>query len=432
MLKAGFARADITPPLGNPLHGYFKVRVADGVLDPLMLNAVAVSNEKETVVIIVADFIGITLDESLKIRETVAKTLDISMDNVIVQALHQHTSVRFGERGQSSDQLKDAEYMDIVRRKFCDVAKMAMDDMDECEMSVTFKETDVPISFVRRFKMKDGSTRTNPGCLNPDIDGPIGLADNTVRLVKLEREFKNDIALVNFSTHPDVIGGNKYSADWPGFVRNYVEKDIEGVSCIVINGAQGDVNHIDVSKESLGKDTDRRYAHSQFMARTITDTVLDIWDEAEFCEGEDISTEIRILNTPTNTSGIERVEECKQILADHYSGKKVIGISAGLGEFSRISSLYNETLFQKVPLTVVKIGDLTLVGFGGEPFTDYATFARAAAPDKFVISMCCTNGYQGYIPSKSAFDEGGYEAGSSKFTSEVATLLKDNIKEMIK
>jgi len=158
MLKAGFARADITPPLGNPLHGYFRVRISDGILDPLMLNAIAVSNEKETVVIIVADFIGITLDESLKIREMVAKTLDISMDNVVVQALHQHTSVRFGNRGQSSDQLKDVEYMDIVRRKFCDVAKMAFDDMDECEMSVTFKETDEPISFVRRFRSEQASS----------------------------------------------------------------------------------------------------------------------------------------------------------------------------------------------------------------------------------------------------------------------------------
>ena len=432
MLKAGFARVDVTPPLGNPLHGYFKHRNADGVLDPLYLNALAVSNEKDTVVIIVADFIGITLDEALKIRDMAAKALGIGMDNVIVQALHQHTSVRFGNRGTGTDQLSDTEYMDIVRRRFCDVAKMAFDDMEECEMSVTFKETDRPVSFVRRFRMKDGSVRTNPGCLNPDVEGPLSDADNTVRLVKFEREFKNDIALVNFSTHPDVIGGNKYSADWPGFVRNYVENDLDGVSCIVVNGAQGDVNHIDVTKESLGKDRERRYAHSQKMARIITDTVLDIWEEAEFCEGEEISSEIRIINTLTNTKGIERVEECKQILEDHYSGKKTISIAMGLGECSRISSLYNETLFQKVPLTVVKIGDLSLVGFGGEPFTDYATYARAAAPDKFVISMCCTNGYQGYIPSKSAFDEGGYEAGSSKFTKDVVKLLQDNIKEMLK
>ena len=432
MLKAGFARVEVTPPLGNPLHGYFRYRAADGVLDPLYLNAVSVGNEENTVVIITADFLGIVLEEALRLRKAVAEATGLPADSIVIQALHQHTSFRLGKRGARTDDLDDREYIDILSRKFCDVAKMAIDDMDECEMSVTFKETDEPISFVRRFKMKDGSTKTNPGCLNPDIEGPIGLADNTVRLIKLEREFKNDIAIVNFSTHPDVIGGEKYSADWPGFVRKFVEKDIEGVSCILINGAQGDVNHIDVSKESLGKDRVRRYAHSQHMARVITDTVLDIWDEAEPCEGEEISTEYRILDTPTNTKGIERVEECKKLLADHYSGKATAGISKGLGEWSRIASLPNETLFQKVPLTVVKIGDLALVGFGGEPFTDYATYARAAAPDRFVVAMCCTNGYQGYIPSKNAFDEGGYEAGSSKFTNEVVKLLYDNIKDMLK
>ena len=139
-----------------------------------------------------------------------------------------------------------------------------------------------------------------------------------------------------------------------------------------------------------------------------------------------------IVDTPTNTSGIERVEECKKRLADHYSGKAKANISMGLGEWSRIASLPNATLFQKVPLTVVKIGDFAIVGFGGEPFTDYATFARAAVPDRFVISACCTNGYQGYIPSKTAFDEGGYEASSSKFTKDVVKLIYDNLKDMLK
>lgn len=432
MLKAGFARADITPPLGNPLHGYFNIRVSDGVLDPLELNAIAVSNDENTVVYITADLLGIILKDALAIRKAVAEATGLAEDNVILQALHQHTSVRIGSRPQSTDSIEDREYLDILTRRFCDVAKMAIDDMEECEISVTYKETERPISFVRRFKMKDGTIKTNPGSLNPNIDGPIGLADNTVRLVKFEREFKNDIALVNFSTHPDVLGGTKYSADWPGFVRKFVEKDLESVSCIVVNGAQGDVNHIDVTKPKLEKDINQRYPFSKAMARTITDTVVDIWEEAEPLEGDEISCEYRILDTPTNTKGIERVEECKKLLADHYSGKSTASIAKGLGEWSRIVALPNETLFQKVPLTVLKIGDLAVVGFGGEPFTDYATFAQAAAPDKFVISACCTNGYQGYIPSKNAFDEGGYEATSSKFTKDVVKLIYDNVKEMIK
>ena len=36
--KAGFARVDITPPLGSFMPGYYKDRRAKEVLDPLQMN----------------------------------------------------------------------------------------------------------------------------------------------------------------------------------------------------------------------------------------------------------------------------------------------------------------------------------------------------------------------------------------------------------
>ena len=45
MIKAGFARVDVTPPLGTPIAGYFSVRLSEGVRDPIELNAVALGNE---------------------------------------------------------------------------------------------------------------------------------------------------------------------------------------------------------------------------------------------------------------------------------------------------------------------------------------------------------------------------------------------------
>ena len=42
--KAGFARTDITPPMGSFMPGYFKDRRAKEVLDPLQINCVAFSD----------------------------------------------------------------------------------------------------------------------------------------------------------------------------------------------------------------------------------------------------------------------------------------------------------------------------------------------------------------------------------------------------
>ena len=46
--KVGFSRVDITPPLGIPIAGYYVKRFADGVLDNLDCNCIAVSDGEKT------------------------------------------------------------------------------------------------------------------------------------------------------------------------------------------------------------------------------------------------------------------------------------------------------------------------------------------------------------------------------------------------
>ena len=55
MIKAGFSRVDVTPPLGSYLSGYFSARYAKGMIDPIYLNAIALSDGNDTAVIIIAD-----------------------------------------------------------------------------------------------------------------------------------------------------------------------------------------------------------------------------------------------------------------------------------------------------------------------------------------------------------------------------------------
>ena len=63
-LKAGFARLDATPMLGIPVRGYYQVRLADGVLDPIELNALAISCGGNTAVLITLDTCAIDEDET--------------------------------------------------------------------------------------------------------------------------------------------------------------------------------------------------------------------------------------------------------------------------------------------------------------------------------------------------------------------------------
>lgn len=427
MLQTGFARVDVTPPLGTLLTGYFALRVSDGILDPIELNALAISNDEDTALLITGDFMYTLESTMTRFRKLVSLETGIPMDHIFAQSIHQHTTTTPGAT-LNGDPATDALYLQYLERKFCDVAKIALDDRSEASVSIGQKETAEPISFIRRYRMKDGSTRTNPGHNNPNVVGPIGNADNTVRLVKFERKDADDIALVNFQTHPDVIGGNKFSADWPGFARRLTEKDLPGVKCILVNGAQGDTNHIDVNS-TIKKGG---YKHSQHMGQIIADAVVQMWDKTTHVEPEKVSAKVVFIHTPTNTNGIERFNECFEIAEAFTNGEDSEKAKKYDGEVRRISRMAVAPVIQKVPVSILAFGQIALIGFGGEPFTEYADIARQAVPDLFILSACNANGAQGYLPSVSSYEEGGYESRTSNFTPESVPLLQNTAIELLK
>ena len=434
MLQAGFARVDITPPLGSPLAGYFTIRYAEGILDPLELNAVAFSDGERTAVIISCDLIYVIDPTATEIREQIAKAAGIPAECIFLHGLHQHTSIRVGNKPGiiHADTMRDPSYLSILYRKFCDVTRMAMDDMRPSTLGVAAKETPVPLSFIRRYRMKDGSTRTNPGVLNPDVVGPIGEADNTVRLIRVHREGAKDIAIVNFCTHPDVIGGNRISADWPGFVRRLTEEEMPDVWCILVNGPQGDTNHVAVGNPAhAGKKTpEERYAYSRYMGKVISDTALSVWDQTVPVSGEKVYGEVQYCFIPTNTAGIERFDECVELKRKLDAGE--IKLEMGdKAEVNRIAQIRKESLFQRIPVSVLCVGEIGFVGYGGEPFTQYGVASREAAPEMFIVACCLVNGGQGYLPTREAFEEGGYEAKNSRFTPGLADTVQGEAAEML-
>ncbi len=421
MMKAGFSRLDITPPLGSDLSGYFTRRAAKGVLDPLYINAVAIQNGTQTLVLIAIDYIGIDFEHSTKIRELISERTSVPTDCIIISALHQHTSPCIADVKKWFTALRDDTFLEILYRKLGDAAVMAMDDLKDASLSTASKETDEPISFVRRYFTKENGVQTNPSTSKNILLGRCDEADNTVRLVRFSREGANDIALVNFSTHPDVIGGEYISADWPGFTRRFVEEYIPGVSCAFFTGCQGDSNHIDFFKPKTERiKNNDGYCHSRYMGETVAAAVKDMWNNTKPCDSTDIFAKSVTVYNRTNLQDVDKYDEYKAWYDDYEAGR--LGYDPSIAELayaSRIIQLRTSKIFRPIPISVLGFGDILFVGFGGEPFTSYGDAIRALAPDKFVVCAVCTNGYEGYFPTKEAFEQGGYEALSSLFTPSV-------------
>lgn len=427
MLKAGFARLDVTPPLGTSLAGYFEDRKSDGILDPIQLNAVAVEAAGETVLLIAADLISMDATNALQIRRLIETELGIPAAHIAINCLHQHTTLRVGA---GLFGVRDGSYLEVLHRKFADLARLALADLGEARLELSEAEVAKQLSFIRRYRMKDGSVVTNPFSRVAQIDHPIGTPDNTVRLLRFFREGGKDIALVNFCTHPDVIGGTKFSADWPGFARRYVEKDLENVHCVLFNGFQGDTNHIDPYDLQTWRND--RYGFSAHMGRVIADAVRSIFDKTAPCKADRVCGRVAEVLVKTRTDGEERYDEMVAFYKAYEEGKldRKPGI-AELGEARRIIAIRTDPIYRPVTVTAIGIGDVLFVGIGGEPFTEYAHRLRRELPCKMLLTGCNTNGAVGYLPTKAAFDEGGYEGRGTAFVPELEELVIGKAKEMI-
>ncbi len=432
MLQAGFARVDITPPFGNDLSGYYERRLADGTLDPLYLNAVALTVGEETVLLMAADYIGITMDHSIAIRKMICERTGVPTDHIMIAALHQHTSPCLADPTKRETALRDKTFIDVVYRRFADAAVMALDDRADAEMSIAARDVAEPIAFVRRYFTKEAGVVTNPSS-QFTLTGRCADADNTVRLVRFARKDKNDIAILNFSTHPDVIGGTKWSADWPGFARRFVEEDTPGTSCLFFTGCQGDSNHYDYFKPKEERLHGGRYEHSKYMGRMVADAVRAVWNDMTPAADETVYAEHRVIYNRTNTAGIEKYDECVKWVKDYKAGK-IPPASYTMAERAfcyRVAALRAQPLFRPVPITVISVGGVVFVGFGGEAFTSYGKIMRDLCPDKFVVSAVCANGYEGYLPTAEAFGQGGYEACSSFFMPTLEEEIVTAAKEML-
>lgn len=432
-LKAGFCRMNITPMLGIDLIGYFKTRLADGVLDELELNALALSAGDKKVLIFSLDNEGINRETIADLASAITEATGVCEDSIYIHCTHTHTGpfIKF-----NSEKPLEQEYYSWIRRRLCDAAVMALEDLKPARMGWAIGNAP-NIAFVRRFRMKDGSVMTNPGVNNPDIVAPIGDVDERVNVLRFDREGAESIVVVNFGNHPDTVGGNKISGDWPTLMRHSFEKAIDNVKCMMFNGVQGDVNHVNVHptggylNDTFNDfdDVSRGYGHTRFMGRVVAAGVMQVFDKVCYVDVDNIRSKKVTIKVPSNMPTPEQIPEAHRINDLHLAGKdselpyKGMMLTTVVAEAGRMVKLEHGPEAFEMELTAIAIGNLVMIGLPGEPFTGIGRALKEAKGWDLVLPSCLTNGSEGYFPMQDAYDEGGYEARSSRFAAGVAEFL---------
>ena len=164
-LSAGFARVNITPMMGIGVVGYFIPRFADGVLDELYINALAVASGNDKAVLLALDHCGICREVAMDFTASVSEAIGLPQESILIHCTHTHTAPPLLDPDMpnplngdfdSVDPKKEKAYYEMVRSRLCDAAMFALADLKPARMGYGIGQAP-NIAFVRRFRMKDGS-----------------------------------------------------------------------------------------------------------------------------------------------------------------------------------------------------------------------------------------------------------------------------------
>lgn len=423
-MKTGFSKKCITPPLGSPIVGYYKQRRTKGVIDDLYVRAIAFDDGEKKAVCLDFDLCGLKTELHNRIKDMISKETGIDPDAVFTTCQHTHTGPMIG-KDFASDIESAPEYTEFLMMAARDAALYAINDLKDSEFFEA--ETEAKnISFCRRYRMKDGTVQTNPGVDNPDIDYVLSSANEVVKVIKIKRDDANDICLVNFGTHADSVGGEYISADYPGYVCSTLEAALPGTDCMFLLAPQGDVNHInpfptDGERANTFVDFDnvpRGIEHAKHMGRVIAGAVLGVYSIANKINADKISFKTKEVCLPSNQEN-DKLDEARKICKFYDEGRenelpyKGMELTTAIAGARRIVALENGPDSYTFKLAAIKIGDFAIAGMPGEPFTEIATRVYEGSPFKATILCCLANTSGAYVPTRRAYDEGGYEASTS-------------------
>jgi len=409
-VQVGVGKTDITPTLGTPIDGYYIERLASNVHDELFVRAMILEDGSNTLVLVVADVIDVAPYGFTTARERIHAELNIPLSNIIISATHTHTGPRFSQ-----------PYEELLAQKIFDAVKIAAHNIQPViiKSGVGREEN---ISFHRRFLMKDGTVKFNPGILNPDIVKPMGPIDPNVGIVYIETLGGNPIAvLVNFAIHLDTIGGTEISADFPYFMGEVLKKVLgEDLMIFFGFGTCGNVNHINVKEE----DTLEGFTRAERIGYALAASIIREIPVLEIQNMDHLTSESEIvyLTMPEYTE--------EQIEAAEVNAKKESDQIASTPEIReamkilRIHELNNEPIEAEV--LTFGIGDVGIVALPGEIFVELGLEIKEQSPFKHTLVLTLANNSIGYIPNKEAFQYGAYEVEVSMIAEGEGEKLVDS------
>ena len=373
--RVGYAQKDVTPQVPMPMWGYGARRdlLSQGTLDPLMAKAIVIEAGSDRVALVGLDMgrapTTAMMDE---IRAAIREKAQI--EHVLIVGSHTHHGpvLELTDREGFGKGRFDAAigYLKTLPDLLSSTIIEAASKLQPARIGVSAAE--VPYNRNRHSKRQ-------PAARDPQL--------SVIRFDDLQG--KPITVLVNFAAHPVMTKGEilKFSADYPGFMMNFVEKELNA-PCVFIQGASGDMsaNAINVTGpqgfgEQLG-------AECVKLAKAM-ETVAPA--------------------RPSVKGRVDRFHFTTRIDLNNPAVMALYGAAFFPELIRNFAEDYKDGMHPELN-TVLINREIAIVGGAGEFFSNHAVRLRDRSYVKHTLFFGYCNGYMNYFPTIEAISEGGYGA----------------------
>jgi neutral ceramidase len=400
--RAGVAKVDISPQTSQWLMGYGP-RKSSGVHDPIYHRAVVMDDGRSRFYLVASDLCLFSPELYDEVAADLKQKLAIEPKQFWWSVTHTHSAPEVGPHGVydvllkgRSDHEWDRDYAQHIKSTLIAAVEQASGKLEPARLQTGTGTSNANIN--RRAKDVDGKISLG---LNPD-----GAVDRQIGLIRMERPDGAPIALiVNYAIHGTVLSGRSevISGDAPGIVSAYVEQKL-GAPVLFVNGAAGNAAPI------YSVYPDPKSGHLGEFRVLLGDRILQA--NARMPAGSadvSIRAEETFVETPLR-SGLQWPEV--------------------LRSYSRVDS--NGKTFVHLPVRFLTIKGTALWAAPVELFSEIAMDIRNKSPFTNTFYFGYTNGWFGYLPTATAFAEGGYEPATSVLTDSAEADLTKHVVENFK
>jgi hypothetical protein len=427
-LQAGAAAVCITPPVGVALAGYSgRAGNSTGIHDDLYGKALVLDDGQSPLAIVTLDLIGLDDQAVQQIRARVAEQTGIPAAHVMVAASHTHSGPMPAvaenpyQRPRLSSWTPDEDWTRTLLKSLSGAVAAAWHRRQPAKMGIGGGELH-GLAYNRR-RFDSGGMPTDPS---------VGV------LLVTDADDRPLAVLYSYACHPVTLRESNLliSADYPGVASRLIEQTFPGAVALFANGCCGDQDPRHafwgsyegtsqaglmvgseviqvVARLAVNKETSSDYALSS-ASRRLTVPLMPQPDRAAAAalvrEQEKFLEELRRKEAQPDHLRFPRGKPWHSMIPEQYP---TVGLAEMYVQWARaLQDLAEADTVLEPPsaeIQVLQVGPAVLAGLPGEIFVQLGFTLKEAWRERPAFVLGYTNGLVGYVPTREAYAEGGYE-----------------------